>query len=133
MKDASNEKVAEMNKGKEIAHISMFQPKSNKPLQVYVLASILLASKTADSNFGAVESQIPLKKIQKFAGYTFTNTDMAKAELKILEALNYDLDFRDEPDNLYEMILVQINQIQNLVAPSKPINDIPDEIKWLLN
>ena len=71
------------------------------PLQVYILASILLASKSADGNFGVQDSEIPLKKIHKFAGYSYTNQDLAIAELKIIESLDFDLDFSNQIDNIY--------------------------------
>ena len=64
-----------------------------EPLQIYILASILLASKAAGGNFGVKNSEIYLKKIHKFAGYSFTNLDLANAELKIIESLEFNLEF----------------------------------------
>jgi hypothetical protein len=67
---------------------------SDKPFQIYILAAILLASKSAEGNCGISKSEIPLKKLHKFAGYSFTDPDISSAEIEILFSLNFNIDFR---------------------------------------
>ena len=57
------------------------------------MACILLSSKSADGSLGVEGAEIPLKKLHKFSGYIFSNSDIAKAEMKILEALSYRIEF----------------------------------------
>ena len=108
---------------------------SDKPWQVYILAAILIASKSAEGNAGMDNSAIPLKKLHKFAGYSFTDSDLTTAELDILSSLNFNLDFRGQADNLYERMLFYVNQVKNLITHDKShaAGTIPDEQQWLLN
>ena len=97
------------------------------------MASILLASKTAACNTGVGQSSIPLKKLHKFAQYEFTNEDIAKAELKILEALGFNTDMQGQPDYVYEKTLLYVEQARKMVSPGPDGEELGDEIRWLLN
>lgn len=117
------------------ANLSCFTPVSNKPLQLYILACILLASKSAGCNIGVEDAEIPLEKMHKFANYKFSNSDLAHAELKVMTALGFDLDFENEDDDLYTKLMNQIDCIKNLVVGQSHGDSTTesDEIQWLVN
>ena len=74
-----------------------------------------------------------MKKLHKFAGYIYTNADLAKAEMKVLEAIGYTCDFERHQDSLYEKVLEYIETVSGLLGQTPGEEELVDEVRWLHN
>lgn len=126
--DVTDQFIKNLNENRNFNHIEHFATRSKRPLQIYVLACVLIASKSVAAN-----EQIPVKKLHKFAGYIYTNADLAKAEMKVLEAIGHTCDFERHQDSLYEKVLEYIETVSGLLGQTHGEEELVDEVRWLHN
>eukprot|EP00347_Sterkiella_histriomuscorum_P013280 403365321 len=86
-------------------------------MQLIALSCILLASKQCDE-------EIQIKKIHKYAGYSFTNQDFSTCQLKILKSLNFKL--VNLADDIYGYTQLCLLSIKSLLP-----NDENVTFNWL--